>query len=270
MFRANIQGRGVLRVREYRTLDVQVLLDDIAASKPLARNTLAHIKHFLSGAFRYAAQAGVREGNPVRECHVPKQRQPAKETHAYDLQEIRTALQVLPTMQRAAVACAAFAGLRRSEVQGLEWSDYDGEDISVNRSVWRGHVEETKTKSSKNYVPAIQALRDILDEYRSTVSVVPIAGARLFKTNLEVMGRKSIKTAMESVGLKWYGWHAFRRGIASNLFELGCDDITVQRVLRHSRVQITQAAYIKIRSPKLDEAMQRLSDAVTRQQIGSK
>jgi len=60
MFRANIQGRGVLRVREYRTLDVQVLLDDIAASKPLARNTLAHIKHFLSGAFRYAAQAGVR------------------------------------------------------------------------------------------------------------------------------------------------------------------------------------------------------------------
>ncbi|MFZ0948981.1 MAG: hypothetical protein WAN19_12665, partial [Candidatus Sulfotelmatobacter sp.] len=67
-----------------------------------------------------------------------------------------------------------------------------------------------------------------------------------------------------------YGWHAFRRGIASNLFELGCDDITVQRVLRHSRVQITQAAYIKIRSPKLDEAMQRLSDAVTRQQIGSK
>jgi len=27
-------------------------------------------------------------------------------------------------------------------------------------------VEETKTKSSKNYVPAIQALRDILDEYR--------------------------------------------------------------------------------------------------------
>jgi len=173
-------------------------------------------------------------------------------------------------MQRAAVALAAFAGLRRSEVQGIEWADYDGHDISVKRSVWRGHVEEPKTKASQNYVPAIQPLRDILDEYRSAVSIVPIAGARLFTTNLEVMGRKSIKTAMESVGLTWQGWHAFRRGVASNLFELGCDDITVQRVLRHSRVQITQAAYIKIRSPKLDEAMQRLSAAVTRQQIGSK
>ena len=206
----------------------------------------------------------------MRECHVPKQRALAKETYAYDLEEIKKTLQVLPPMQRAAVALAAFAGLRRSEVQGLEWSDYDGEDISVNRSVWRGHVEETKTKSSKNYVPAIPPLRDILDKYRSTVSVVPIAGGRLFTTNLEVMGRKSIKTAMESVGLLWHGWHAFRRGIASNLFALGCDDITVQRVLRHSRVQITQAAYIKIRHPKLDEAMRLLADAVTGQQVGSK
>jgi integrase len=57
------------------------------------------------------------------------------------------------------------------------------------------------------------------------------------------------------------GWHAFRRGLASNLFALGADDITDQRVLRHAKVQVTRDHYIKIRDPKLEAAMERLSTA---------
>ena len=35
---------------------------------------------------------------------------------------------------------------------------------------------------------------------------------------------------------KWHGWHAFRRGLASVLYGLGADDLTVLRILRHSKV----------------------------------
>jgi hypothetical protein len=31
------------------------------------------------------------------------------------------------------------------------------------------------------------------------------------------------------------GWHAFRRGIASNLYELGADKKIVQRALRYAK-----------------------------------
>jgi hypothetical protein len=43
----------------------------------------------------------------------------------------------------------------------------------------------------------------------------------------------------------WHGWHAFRRGLATNLHAAGVDDKTIQAILRHSNVRITQDVYIK-------------------------
>ena len=43
----------------------------------------------------------------------------------------------------------------------------------------------------------------------------------------------------------WHGWHAFRRGVATNLHDLGVDDKTIQAILRHSNIGITQNIYIK-------------------------
>lgn len=40
-------------------------------------------------------------------------------------------------------------------------------------------------------------------------------------------------------------WHAFRRGVATNLHALGVDDKTIQGILRHSNIGITQNIYIK-------------------------
>lgn len=64
------------------------------------------------------------------------------------------------------------------------------------------------------------------------------------------------------INLAWRGWHSFRRGLASTLFELGCDDLTVQRILRHAKVTVTREHYIKLRDPKLEDAMSRLAVAV--------
>jgi hypothetical protein len=44
--------------------------------------------------------------------------------------------------------------------------------------------------------------------------------------------------------LKWYGWHAYRRGLASNLKELGIDDLVIKRILRHGDVGTIQKSYI--------------------------
>jgi len=38
---------------------------------------------------------------------------------------------------------------------------------------------------------------------------------------------------------QWHGWHAFRRGLATNLHGLGVEDKTMQRILRHSNVALT-------------------------------
>jgi hypothetical protein len=53
----------------------------------------------------------------------------------------------------------------------------------------------------------------------------------------------------------WRGWHAFRRGLATNLHDLGVDDHTIKAILRHSSVTVTQRSYIKSLPKHSIEAM---------------
>src|SRR5262249_52935241 len=57
---------------------------------------------------------------------------------------------------------------------------------------------------------------------------------------------------------EWHGWHAFRRGQATNLHDFGVDDLTVQRILRHSDESVTRACYIKTMPTQVVEAMNKL------------
>jgi len=52
----------------------------------------------------------------------------------------------------------------------------------------------------------------------------------------------------------------FRRGIASNLYELGADEKVVQRILRHAKSHVTKERYIKAFDPAVLAAMKKPRD----------
>ena len=58
---------------------------------------------------------------------------------------------------------------REGELRGLEWSDYSGDALAVNRSIWKGIVNKPKTRASRQPVPVIPESAKILDEYRSSM-----------------------------------------------------------------------------------------------------
>jgi len=60
----------------------------------------------------------------------------------------------------------------------------------------------------------------------------------------------------------WHGWHAFRRGLATNLHDLGAPDKTIQAILRHANVQVTQNSYIKTLDSQGIAAMRQLESLV--------
>ena len=64
---------------------------------------------------------------------------------------------------------------------------------------------------------------------------------------------------MEKAKLTWYGWHAFRRGLASNLFDLGVPDPVIQQIFRHADVTTTEKFYRKVRRPAVTKARKKLS-----------
>jgi len=106
---------------------------------------------------------GVISGpNPISPISIPRGRQ-SSETYAYSLEEIEQILGILPEPAKTAFAIAALAGLRQGEIRGLDWLDYDGENLSVARSVWRKHISPPKTLQSQAAVPVIKPLRDLLD-----------------------------------------------------------------------------------------------------------
>jgi len=147
------------------------------------------------------------------------------------------------------VAVFRFVGLREGELRGVEWQDYSGTEITVCRSIWKSVVNRSKTTASRKSVPVIPALAEILDEYRMSMHN-PTSGVIFHSGNgcpmaMDKLAQSVIRPAIEAIGLPWYGWHGFRRGIASNLFALGADDKIVQRVLRHAKPHVTRERYIK-------------------------
>jgi integrase len=111
-------------------------------------------------------------------------------------------------------------------------------------------------------VPVISKLAKILDEYRASMHN-PVVGVMFHNGNGErldadKLAQRVIRPAVKAIGLPWYGWHGFRRGIASNLYELGANDKIVQRILRHAKPHVTRERYIKAFDPAVLEAMQRM------------
>lgn len=219
----------------------------------------------MSGVFRYAKRLGViNSENPMRDVVIPKAKT-AGDTYAYSLEEILQMLNVLPEPAATIVAAASFTGARKGELRGFRWEDYDGEQIRISRSYWRGHELDPKTKKSKASIPVIAQLAERLNMHRM-LSGDPGTGL-MFPSpegkpiNLDALARDVIRPALKSQGLTWHGWHAFRRGLATNLHRLGVQDETIQRILRHSTVAVTQNCYIKTADADVVAAMRSLENA---------
>ena len=82
--------------------------------------------------------------------------------------------------------------------------------------------------------------------------------------------QRIILPALKERGIEWHGWHAFRRGLATNLNRLGVSDKISQRILRHADVAITQAAYIKPEDIDSRAAMEKFENSINSTQLPPK
>ena len=262
MWSRYLKDRIEMPVRDFRTVDCEHFLNVLVKKYDLCSTTLKHVKHLLSGVFRYAIRTGVLNGtNPVKDACIPKARGAGK-THAYSLGQILKMIEILPQPAKAIVAVAGFVGLRKGEISALRPGDYDGVSMKVQRAAWRGHIDKPKGKRGDGAVPVIPTAAAILNEHLATAS----PKTYIFETfredpgNLDYVVSEVIRPTVLKAGIPWYGLHAFRRGLATNLHELGIADTVIQVILRHSDVSVTRSAYIK--NDGLDSRSQAAMDAL--------
>jgi len=260
---------GGLRLREFRTVDGQRILDSIANDNPeLTHMSLLHMKSFLSGVFSFARRIGaIDAANPMQgRGAVVVAGKRSEPTYAYTLPEIEKVIDAVKNQtHRALITTAAFTGLSLSELRGLKWSDVDfkAKTITVNRKFWRNHEGETKTEARQAPVPMISPVGIALRAHRKTNPSTTYVFEGPYQKPLDIatIGTKRVKPA---IPVEWYGWHAFRRGLATNLHELEVPDKDIQEILRHSNVATTQKSYIKPRAAAGVAAMRRLEAKVAK------
>ena len=246
----------------------------IALSKPgenqttgggLSEKTQKHYLWFISDVMHYAIKCGIIFSNPCQNITVI--RSDPKERDVYSLSELRSILSAIeqdaPLQYKAYFAITAYLGLRRGEVLGLEFKDFDAERSTVrivrtsnyrnkNTGIYTG-TPKTKSSCRTLFVPdkvmaIVKELREDTDIQRQKCGDLWVETDRLFIAwNGEPMHPNTPYTWLqrfcEDRGIPFKGLHSFRHAFATHAITNGVDIVTVASLLGHSQTSTTTNIY---------------------------
>jgi integrase len=213
---------GAFLLDEIRPMDVELWL----RSLPLAPKTKVNLRNLFHLVYQHGRRWEMTEANPI---DLVRQRGGRRSIpRVLSVGEIRLVLEELIEPYRAMVLVAACLGLRASEVMGLQWGDFNWEDLTllVRRSVVHGRVGETKTEASRFPLPVDPRLADVLKRhwYRTMYRALWdwVFANRYGKPRWqESILQRQIKPAAVRAGVGKIGWHTFRHSYSSLLRRVG-------------------------------------------------
>lgn len=161
---------------------------------------------------------------------------------------------------------AFYCGFRKGEIHGLRWSDIDGINISVKRSInqklRKDEDVETapKNRSSIRTIQMPQQLIAILNEHKERQSKLytDIENRRILGDNRCVRDSTICKKNAEyakTAGIKKIRIHDFRHSHASLLANNGINIQEIARRLGHSNVQETWNTYSHLYPQEAEKAL---------------
>ncbi|MGA3092016.1 MAG: site-specific integrase [Terriglobales bacterium] len=160
--------------------------------------------------------------------------------------EIRLLLAQLVEPYHTMVLVAPCLGLRASEIVGLQWQDFNWENLTVfiRRGVVNGRSGDTKTDASQKSLPIDPRLARSLQElWKRTLHQGPqdwafanIGGRPRGQQNIL---HRHLRPAALRAGIGKIGWHTFRHSYSTMLRGAGADITVQQELLRHSTIQST-------------------------------
>jgi integrase len=178
---------------------------------------------------------------------------------------MRKLIAALGVRERATVLLDMPSGLRRGEVAGIQWGDFDFKKlhVSVTRSLVDQHVGPVKTEASRKLMPIDEYVaRDLLawydiTPYKSPSDFVWATDANRAGTKrgeqpvwLSTVMRDHIQPTAQKLGItKKISWHTFRHTFSSILKANGEDVKVVQELLRHSTARMTLDTYTQALNP---------------------
>jgi integrase len=250
-------------------LDLENWLKELGKRSGLGNQTRSEIRQVIGLVYKHAQRVGflprTEQANPIRfVCQSTASNfEPIILTPAQAFAIINQ----LGLMLRTLVLVTAATALRISEILALQWRDIDVENqcIYVRRAYVYGKFGKPKSKASKRPVPLHPVLAAHLLNWRRETPyskeeelVFPsfkLKGTRPPRANMLLSDH--LRPAAVKVGVvappRAFGFHTFRRTLASVLVANNYDPKLVQELLRHSNIKTTLDIYAQaITSAKLE------------------
>jgi len=265
---------GKVELRAIKTVAVEQWLKTLVTTKfgkpkLLAGGTREKIRDAMCSIFNHAIRWELTDRNPItgptKGSGVRVSAKRERTPDILEIQEVQLLLAALGIRERAMVFLDMPSGLRRGELAGLKWEDFDFKKlhVSVTRSLVDQHVGPVKTEASRKLMPIDEfVVRDLLAWYAVTPYKKPSdyiwatdanrAGAKRGKQPvwLSTVMRDYIQPMARSLGIeKKMSWHTFRHTFSSILKGNGEDVKVVQELLRHSTSRMTLDTYTQALGP---------------------
>ncbi len=260
-----LEASGVGLLGEVSTPVLRAFLADEATRRPAASSqarTVAALKCF----FRFCVENEYLERDPALVLRTPKKREALPDV--LDQRELQRLLRVPDSdgvwervhpgkreRDRLLLTLFAYAGLRRSELLGLDWDDVD-----LGRRLIRVRVAKG---GRQRVVPIHPGLLPLFLEYLDTR--LPLEERALF---VGVHGRRLSQTILTQTFLRYARAagvnarkrvtpHTLRHVFASELLHAGANLRQIQELLGHKHLDSTQR-YTRVTAHELRGAVKRL------------
>lgn len=233
----------------------------------LSWRTVKHCRTVLGTILGTAEVWGYIEDNPVRKTRLPRRALQPEKT-ILTPEQLNSLLEKLPEPSRSLVWLLVLTGLRIGELLALRWQDVDlkARFLRVSRTLYEGHFDEPKTRSSNRTVPltarGVEILTSVRPEAPKPDALVFCSkkGTALCRRNLR---NRQLDPICEELKIPKIGWHSLRHLHATLLDAVGTPLGTVQSLLGHSSPEITRGTYIHSLPAGAKEAVQKVEDLLT-------
>ena len=243
---------GEKRISQIKAADIQRFYD--ALSQKLASGSVRRIHTTLHGILKSAVQARLIPRNPVDDVIAPK--------FSYQKKNVLTEEQInrfMEIIQRDALWRDFFyqeitTGLRRGELCGLMWTDFDAEKgtLTVRRTLHNKvggyYVGETKTGAGRRIIKLPPSTVRLLSERKRTsisqwIFPNPIHPEDPIMPN---SGYTRMKKLLAEAGLPSIRFHDLRHIFATHALTGGVDAKTLSGVLGHTNASFTLDTYTHV------------------------
>jgi len=224
------QELGDRRAAAIAPADVIALLQGMRAAGRTG-STVNRYRSFLSSVFSFAVRTGLLAANPCKT--VPRYRENDARIRyllADEEKSLRKVLREFFPEREAELDLALNTGMRRGEQYGLAWSA-----VNLERAV----LTVVDGKTGRRHIPINSAARRALEELgRANRGEMVVADRRPDGTMRD--WRRWFEWSVRQAGIRDLTWHDLRHTFASRLVMKGVDLRTVQTVLGHKSIAMTE------------------------------